>query len=394
MRDAKGNLYGTTEGGENLAWGTVFRLTPTGKETVLYNFKGGADGGAPRASLVRDSAGNLYGTTSGADSFGNVFKVSPTGKETVLFSFDGGAQGAVPLAKVIRNEIGNLYGVTENGGAYGCGVVFMIEPSGQETVLWAFTGVPDGCQPVGDLRMDSQGNIYGTTKGGGTSGYGAVFKRDALTYAETVVYSFAGSPDGAGPAAGLFQETGGNLYGTTEWGGDLSCGQGCGVVFKVDTTGQEFVLYSFTGGNDGGYPVAGLIKDEAGNLYGTTYSGGAWGMGVIFKLAPGVETVLHTFTGIADGGGPAAGLIQDTAGNLYGTTSAGGDLSWRTVLRQRLRRCVQNNALKERNVMNTQVNEYLRTSDGRAARPDHRQRRKPPAPMPRNRVEKCMTGKS
>jgi uncharacterized repeat protein (TIGR03803 family) len=309
---------------------------------VLYAFAGGADGGIPAAGLVLDNAGNLYGTTEyrGTSDWGIVFKLDTTGTETVLHSFTGGADGATPRAGLILDSTGNLYGTALQGGppcgSFTCGVVFKVDSSGNQTVLHGFTGA-DGLWPEAGLLRDSGGNLYGTTSAGGSSGHGVVFKLDATTGTETVLYTFTGAADGAQPLAGLVPDSAGNLYGTTQTGGDFSTctADGCGVMFKLDpTTGQETVLHTFTGGADGRYPSGNLVQDSVGNLYGTTGAGGAScifsgeGCGVVFKLdsVTGKETVLYTFTGGTDGASPdKASLFLDEAGNLYGTAIQGGD---------------------------------------------------------------------
>ncbi len=325
IRDEQGNIYGTTNGaysdvpggGTNNA-GVVFKIDPSGNETVLYSFTGGADGSSPNA-VIRDLGGNLYGTTNGGGTagFGVVFKVDPSGHETVLYSFTGGADGGNP-GSVILDWKGNLYGSTGSGGA-GYGVVFKLDPHGKETVLYTFAGGPDGAYPNLNVALDLFGNFYGTTNNGGT-GSGVVFKVDPSGH-ETVLYSFTGGNDGANPN-GVMRDWQGNLYGTTSNGGAANAG----VVFKVDPSGHETVLYSFTGGNDGGYSNAGVIRDWQGNLYGTANGGGTAGLGVVFKVNPaGQETVLHTFTRGPDGNQPDfAGVILDAFGNLYGTTAFSG----------------------------------------------------------------------
>src|ERR1035441_3236450 len=192
-----------------------------------------------------------------------------------------------------------------------------------ETVLHSFTtNPPKGANPNGGVIRDSAGNLYGTTSAGGT-GYGVVFKVNTAGK-ETVLYSFTGGADGGQPHAGLILDSAGNLYGTTYAGGE----GGAGVVFKVNMAGQETVLYSFTGGADGKRPNAGGIRDSGGNLYGTTQSGGTANSGVVYDLnTSGRGGVLYSFTGGADGGAPFAGVIRDSAGNLYGTTSSGGTVS-------------------------------------------------------------------
>jgi|HubBroStandDraft_4_1064222.scaffolds.fasta_scaffold20643_3 uncharacterized repeat protein (TIGR03803 family) len=337
IQDAQGNLYGETQGG---AYGTVFKLSPTDKETVLYKFQGGSDGAYPYGGLIQDAKGNLYGTAAdggGTGCFGLgcglVFKLSLTGKETVLYSFTGGADGAGPSTGVIQDAKGDLYGAAQAGGGTGCsggcGTVFKLSRTGKEITLHSFQGGVDGDVPNA-VTLDAKGNLYGTTSAGGASDWGTVFKLSP-TRKKTVLYTFTGGADGGEPpfAGKVIQDAKGNLYGTTLFGGAY----GDGTVFKVSRTGKETVLYSFTGGADGGEPFAGVIQDTKGNLYGTTgyggdfLCGGGQGCGVVFKLSKtGKEIVLYTFKGGTDGGTPGA-LIQDAKGNLYGNTNLGGDLS-------------------------------------------------------------------
>jgi uncharacterized repeat protein (TIGR03803 family) len=304
---------------------------------VLYAFgsNGGGDGAGPEG-VIQDSEGNLYGATveGGIGSAclaanlgcGTVFKLSKKGKETVLYSFTGGADGANPQAGLIQDDRGNLYGTTYQGGSCGgsgCGVVFRLSKTGKETVLYSFTGGPDGAYPEAGLIQDPRGNLYGTTSKGGYSNNGTVF-RLSKTGKEIALYSFG---EFANPS-GLIQDAKGNLYGTTYYGGTTGCGLGCGVVFRQNKTGHQTLLHAFAGGTDGGNPPGGVIRDAKGNLYGTTSCGDAENCyGTVFKLSKaGKETVLYTFTGGVDGKFPSAGVIQGPQGNLYGTTSEGGDL--------------------------------------------------------------------
>jgi uncharacterized repeat protein (TIGR03803 family) len=352
VRDAAGHLYGTTYTGGASRVGTVFKVSKGGKETLLHTFLGLPDGAYPQAGLIRDAAGNLYGTTSigGSNHCGTVFKLDTTGKETVLYSFCSvtkAEDGRSPVAGLIRDAAGNLYGTTLVGGTYDQGVVFKLDTNGKETVLHTFGGGLDGGYPYAGLIRDAAGNIYGTTVyGGGTTddecfkqnggdmGCGTVFKLDRNNK-ETILYRFTGTGgDGRYPYAGLIRDATGNLYGTTMDGGIAGCTingfTNCGTVFKLDINNKESILYSFTGGWDGGNPQAGLVRDLAGNLYGTTWLSGANGVGTVFMLdSMGKETVLHSFTGGWDGSGPAGSLVRDEAGNLYGTTYYGGDLSCR-----------------------------------------------------------------
>lgn len=348
VRDAAGNLYGAAPAGgittgacATSGCGTLFKVDTTGTASVLYKFTGGADGYSAFAGLILDAAGNLYGASGTA-----LFKVDTSGTFTVLHTGDGS------LAGLVRDAAGNLYGVNKGGGftggtcgANGCGIVFKLDTLGNYTVLYSFTGAPDGAYPAAGLVLDSAGNLYGTTQGGGAANHGTVFKLDASN-TETVLYSFTGAPDGDTPKAGLTLDAAGNLYGTTYSGGLLDCFEPagglppsnkpiyCGVVFKVDTTGTETVLHSFTGIPDGALPLASLVMDAAGDLYGTTLEGGSSGFfgceilnpaqptgcGSIFKVDPsGTLSVLYSFSGNLDFGYPEAGLVLDAAGNLYGT---------------------------------------------------------------------------
>jgi uncharacterized repeat protein (TIGR03803 family) len=343
VQDAQGNLYGTTINGGSEGVGTVFMVDTAGKETVLHSFTGtGGDGAGPRGGLVRDTQGNLYGTTyqggdlacSAPTGCGTVFKLDTTGKETVLHSFTNDPDGAYPEAGLVQDMQGNLYGTTLQGGSEGAGTVFKLDTTGKETVLYSFGSAGgDGTFLQAGLLLDSQGTLYGTTYTGGTHGDGTVFKVDK-TGKETVLYSFTGmGGDGETPYyAGVVRDAPGNLYGTTVYGGASVFG----TVFKVDSTGKETVLYSFTGGTkDGAYPEAGLVLDTQGNLYGTTISGGAAGNGTVFKLdTSGKETVLYSFTGTkGDGAAPQAGLVLDMQDNLYGTTTSGGASGEGTVFK-------------------------------------------------------------
>jgi uncharacterized repeat protein (TIGR03803 family) len=320
--DSAGNLYGTTSGGGASAAGTVYKVDTAGHETVLYSFTGGTDGSSPVAGVIRDSAGNLYGTTigGGAAGWGVVYTVDTTGHQTVLYSFTGGLDGARPDAGVVRDAAGNLYGTASQGGSANAGVVYKLDTAGHQTVLYSFTGYPDGAYPNAGLIRDTAGNLFGTTTGGGKQDAGTVFEVDSASQ-EMILYSFTGGADGGEPASGVIRDSAGNFYGTTPHGGT----PGAGVVYKLDTTGHETVLYSFTGGADGGNPSAGVTRDSPGNLYGTAYYGGAANVGIVYKLdTTGQQTVLHSFTGGADGGFPLAGVIRDAAGNLYGTAIDGG----------------------------------------------------------------------
>jgi len=349
--DPAGNMYGATRSGGTNNLGTVFEVKNSGIESIVHSFTGPPDGAySPywgTASLIRDSFGNLYGTTSagGAYSAGTVFEVSPAGIETVLYSFTGGADGGQPLSSLLQDSAGNLYGTTYIGGdfacqpSYGCGTIFELTQGANnqwtETVLYSFQDANvDGAFPETGLVQDSQGNFYGTANIGPCCGL--VFQ---LTPAgvENVLYEFTGSPnDGSYPESSLILDEEGNLYGTTEFGGIPSCYSnfGCGIVFKVDLHGNETVLYRFTGETDGGNPSGALLPDSSGNFYGVTAFGGMQGLGTVYELsAAEQELVLYSFTGQGDGGGPNGALVKDAAGNLFGTGLYGGSLGYGTVFK-------------------------------------------------------------
>jgi uncharacterized repeat protein (TIGR03803 family) len=345
VRDAKGNLYGATFGGGDLSCqptagcGVVFKLDPTGALTVLHRFTG-KDGADPNGGMERDRSNNLYGTTTTSSRYCNgghggcgvVFKIDRKGRETILYRFSGGAEGLDPNPGIIRDAAGNLYGTTNEGGKEGYGTVFKLDSTGKHTVLYAFTGGSDGGKPDAGLVRDRIGNLYGATViGGGTgcdgSGCGTVFKLDTMGKLK-VLYTFKGRRDGGDgydSYGSLIRDSAGTLYGTVPFGGDKTCD--CGVVFKVDKNGKETVLHRFTGKVDGESPFFGLVRDKAGNLYGTTAYGGEGGCeppgcGTAFKLdTAGKLTTLYSFTGGSDQAFPED-LVRDAGGNLYGVTGA------------------------------------------------------------------------
>ena len=350
IRDKTGNLYGTAWAGGSgpcndefgdIGCGTVFKVDTSGNETTLYSFTGQSDGGYPFAGLVLDAAANLYGTTShfgSSGGCGTVFKLDTSGKATVLHIFTGGTtDGCYPYGGLLRDEAGNLYGTTLEGGGTGCygdgcGVVFKLDTNGTETVLHSFAGYPsDGAFPdFTSLLMDKKGNLYGVTSEGGSSsvctlGCGVVYVLSSSGRLK-VLHSFVGgTTDGCFSFGTPAMDKSGNLYGSTDSCG--SSGYGYGVVWKVSKKGTETVLHSFAG-SDGAYPIAGVILDAKGNLYGDTEGGGSNDNGTVYKLSKrGKLVVLHSLNEGTDGANPYGGVIRDKKGNLYGTTSDGGDLN-------------------------------------------------------------------
>jgi uncharacterized repeat protein (TIGR03803 family) len=323
VRDASGNLYGTVfgllAGSRPKHYGAAFKVDANGKYTTLRNF-GGSNGANPLLGYLRlDSAGNLYGLTGsgGANSGGTVYTLDRHGKETILYSFSpsGRQDGNSPRGSIVRDAKGNIFGTTLGGGTGTYGTVFKVDTTGKETVLHNFK-LGDGTQPAGGVTADPKGNLYGVTFTGGPANAGTVFKVTPLGK-ETILYAFTGGADGSTPSGDLLLDSAGNLYGTTQYGGAHKIG----TIFKLDPAGKETVLHSFEWPTnlDGAQPYSGLIRDAAGNFYGTTWAGGGHALGTVYKMDPsGNVTILYSFQ--ASDGSPAAGLVLDPAGNLYGTT--------------------------------------------------------------------------
>jgi uncharacterized repeat protein (TIGR03803 family) len=339
IRDPAGNFYGTaTDGGDTacntLGCGVVFKIDTTGSETTLYTFTG--PGGAfPDVGLVRDRYGNLYGTTysGGLYNHGVIFKLDNAGNETVLYSFTE-VSGA---SQLVLDKFGNLYGAANGGSTAcvpaGCGVIFELDTSGNETTLYSFTGGVDGGVPLG-VTLGPNGNLYGAAQQGGTgicgptghSGCGVVFKLDASGH-ETVIHNFAYGTEGANPNSLLTLDAQGNLYGTALRQGNSCMKTNCGVVFKLSPQGKETVLHTFLGyPTDGAYPRSPLVLDSDGNIYGTTSQGGPGYYGTVFEIdSTGTETLLYSFTAESSNGQyPSGNILLDSAGNIYGATIGGG----------------------------------------------------------------------
>ena len=296
--------------------------------TVIHSFNGD-DGYVPYSALVQGSDGNFYGTTNnggpnvcGGQHCGTVFKVTPGGAFTMLHAFNG-ADGRTPLAGLVQGKDGNFYGTTAFGGANDTGAIFKITANGVFTLLHSFAPDvsfqnEDGEDPVSGLVVGADGNLYGTTEIGAYGG-GTIF-RITPSGTLTTLHRFL-FEEGELPAGGVIFGADGKLYGACVFYGP----NGGGTIFRFDpVTTQLSILYAFSGGNDGGSPVGGVIQGTDGNLYGTTRDGGATNQGTVFKLAGGVLTTLHTFSGPPDGIGPDASLLQANDGALYGSTMFGG----------------------------------------------------------------------
>jgi uncharacterized repeat protein (TIGR03803 family) len=346
--DKAGNLYGTTSsGGANNTYGTVFTLTRSGgswMETVLYSFTGASDGANPYAGLIFDEAGNLYGTADGGGDFGcgTVFELTPSlggWSEQTIYSFFGEGQGdgCNPFGGLTIDSSGNLFGTTQNGGVDNEGIVFELTPSAggwTETVLWALTGGIDGGIPRAGVVFDSVGNIYLTASGAGFFGGGTVLRLAPVSgggWTGASIFSFTGGNNGCHPLGGVVFDSVGNLYGTTQ----LCGADQVGTVFKLTPTVGQWkmsLIHTFTGASDGAEPLTGVVFDNAGNLWGTTFYGGLFGNGTVFRLTQPSgkgrwKEAEYSFKGGSDGASPSAGVAlgSSSVGPIaFGTTTAGG----------------------------------------------------------------------
>ncbi len=335
IQASDGNFYGMTTAHGAFNAGAVIMITPAGAESVLHSFggTGTGDGNTPYGNLIQASDGNFYGMTvfGGTNNLGTVFKITPSGSETVLWSFGTAGDGATPHGSLIQGSDGNFYGMTSAGGTNNVGVVFKITPTGGESLLHSFAGGGDGINGYGSLIQASDGNFYGMTKVGGAHGAGAVIKITP-TGTESVLYSFgAVSGDGFAPYGRLLQATDGNFYGMTYMGG----ANNVGIAFKITPTGSESILHSFGSVGDGALPSSSLIQARDGNFYGMTTVGGTYNRSAVIRITPdGTFSVLYSFGSyIGDGLTARGDLTQALDGNLYGMTYHGGKYGIGTVFR-------------------------------------------------------------
>jgi uncharacterized repeat protein (TIGR03803 family) len=339
IEDADGNLYGTTTEGGDLncsadGCGVVYELNAAGTETVLHKFSGPASGGGdaarPYTPVIRDNAGNIYGTTNvgGYGGWGAVFKIDSAGNETLLYSFTGGSDGCFPLQGLVRDKAGNLYGTTSQCGAAFRGTIFKLDNASNLTLLHTFGG-PDGTGPqYGRLLIDKSDNLYGVTLYGGVrcSAHNpdcGVLYEVSNKGVFTVLHKFGWHKnDGCYPVGSVVQDKAGNYYGTTTGCGSI----GYGIVWKVSKdSNKETILHNFAGSpSDGCQPEAGVTLDSKGNLYGVTLECGANRYGALFELrAGGGLTLLHSFDN-SDGANPYGEVMRTLKGTLFGTTPLGG----------------------------------------------------------------------
>lgn len=347
--DQFGDLFGTTTGGGSLTecsligCGTAFELSSRNghwKENVFFDFPPSSSGGFPQplGPSVFDSKGNVYGTQSyGGDALGAIYQLARSGNvwtENVLHDFGGTSDGFYPYWGLVRDASGNLYGATENGGSNGSGTVFELTSNADGTwtynIIYEFGsgGVYDASGPYGPLTVDASGALYGTSQGGGTYGYGTVFKLSSSNgvWTDTVLFNFTLDYGSDPSPVGVVLDASGNLYGSTTYGGPY----GVGTIYKLTpTTGfwNRTILHTFAG-TDGAYPYGELAIDKSGALYGTSDSGGTFGYGNVYKLSSTNgkwnQTILHEFTKSTDGANPFAGVTLDQQGNLFGVAEDGG----------------------------------------------------------------------
>jgi uncharacterized repeat protein (TIGR03803 family) len=312
----------------------------TFKTVLSFN---GSNGNLSFAPLVQGTNGSLYGTSQlgGFGEGGNVFQLNGQGATAYSLCSQDQCTGADPIAGLVQARNGDFYGTTEYGGTNDDGTVFRMTPGGTFTSVHSFDTPIDGTVPVG-LIATSSGELYGVTQSGGSNGVGTLFRISASGDFKTL-YNFCSKSnclDGTLPA-GVIQATDGNFYGTTSYGGNISCGgpNGCGTVFRITPSGNLTTIYTFclnSGCEDGAFPISGVIQASDTTLYGTTETGGSANGGTVFKLTlSGTLTTLHSFCAQSqcpDGLYPKAGLLHATDGNFYGTTSSGG-LDFGTIFR-------------------------------------------------------------
>jgi len=319
IKGSDGNFYGSTYSGGTNGNGTIFKLiTASGVYTVLRHLAASTDGGNPYGNLFQNSDGFLYGMnrTGGAGTAGTAFKISTSGAFTLLHSFVSTTEGSTPNGGLVKGNDGNFYGVTSLGGIYTGGTAFRMTALGAVTVIASFNGAKSGNIPQESLLKGKDSAYYGTTSGGGTYGYGTVFKICAGV--TTTLYSFNRNTTGGTPLGSLIQATDGNFYGTTSEGGS----GGFGTIFKITPAGSFSILKHFIGATEGGTPKGSLVQGKDSLLYGMTSAGGTGSGGTIFKInLAGTYTVLRNLVYATDGNSPEGNLAQGNDGNFYGMTS-------------------------------------------------------------------------
>jgi len=350
IRDANGNLFGTTAAGgdgncpgtNGAGCGTVYEIGKDGHYTILHKFVGGSgDGAFPASGVTRDAAGNLFGTTEGGNgNLSTLYEVEKTGGEKTLHFFTNFTDGAAANSAPIVDSEGNLFGNTTYGGdsscgfdGNGCGTIYEMQANGKFRVLYTFTSLTQAIEPIGSPIIDSTGNLFGTTQWGGdlncehTVGCGTIYELDHSSKFK-VLHKFAGKSDGSSPTC-VIDGGDGSLVGVTNAGGDLSCYPpfGCGTIFRLDKTGKFNTLYTFTPFTENNNGHSCPVRDSKGNLYGTNANGGTHNSGYLYELdTSGKFKVLYDFP-IANSsqGGVPLGVVLAPSGDYYGVNGEGGD---------------------------------------------------------------------
>ncbi|PSR56768.1 hypothetical protein AHMF7605_26365 [Adhaeribacter arboris] len=323
LQSKDGNFYGMTARGGASNYGTIFKMTPAGKVTIMFHFAG-YDGNAPVSNnLIQAKDGNFYGMTSSGGMNNNgaepgvAFKITPGGEYKVIYNFTRN-EGYRPYGDLLQGPDGNFYGMTYYGGTFDKGTVFKLTPTGTHTVLHNFNGTSRGGWPTGNLVLGNDGNYYGLTTSAGANQLGTVFKITP-TGAFTLLHTFELATGGT-PVGSLVKGKDGNFYGVTTAGGDNYSG----TIFRITAKGIYKVLHHYGFDAIGDTPKRSLILGKDGNLYGTTMNGGDWFNGTIYKVTPnGTVSALHAFSPTEDGG-RASGLMQASDGYLYGMNEIGG----------------------------------------------------------------------
>ena len=341
---ATGVIYGTAASGGVKNYGTIFEVNPKAgggwNARTIHFFKGGSEGSTPIGNIVFDAAGNLYGVTS-ASGGGTVYQLSPNGNGSwtlhTIYSFKSFPDANTPYAGLTIDAAGSLYGTTNSGGANGVGAIYKLAPNSDgtwsESVLYSlgsFSG--DGTYTWAEPVFDAAGNLYGTTVSAGSYGSGTVYRLSPNsngTWTETVLHSFTGQADQGTPKAAVWLDSVGNIFGTASADGTSVAGTVFELSPNSNGTWTQKTLHTFGALGDGERPFSGLTPDAAGNLYGTTYIGGAHGAGCVYRMHPGTggswnESVVYSFTGSSDGNAPGVGVTLGNGGVFYGVTSYGG----------------------------------------------------------------------
>lgn len=330
-KSSDGLFYGMTNTGGTYGYGTIFKMTSSGTITIIRHLNGATDGGTPTGELIKGFDGNFYGMTNtgGSTGYGTIFKLTPAGVYTVMRSFTYATDGTNPKGHLVQGKDSVLYGITYGGGTYGYGTIFKITTSGSFSVLRHFNKTADGGQSYSSLVEGRDGNLYGLTYYGGTYGYGTLFK---ITKAGvfTVLRHLNGTTDGGYPQGDIIQGSDGNIYGSCYSGGS----KGNGTIFKMTTGGVYTVLRNLAASTDGGNPYGVLYQNSDGVLYGLNRTGGAYTSGTAFKITTvGAFTLLHSFSPATEGGTPNGGFVKGNDGNFYAMLNTGGQYGFGTAFR-------------------------------------------------------------